>query len=224
MPTAGARPDLALWSRWFVLALLLLGCSARQIPCADASSCPRGRECLASRCVAEGSVPVPEGSRRLLLTPTGLALASSEPSASLPPSVTLGQHSDGARAFYLRFPPTFRKTKVRAAFLLLEPRPGALAGPDVPLEVWRADGAWRTEELSARTQPGLAPPVATALGRATPHATVRVDVTEIVRFLATHPELDHGLVVRATERTTAGIAFATGVAGGRAPRLDVYIE
>jgi hypothetical protein len=138
--------------------------------------------------------------------------------------VTLGQAVEGPRALYLRFPPSFRGSKVRAAFLLLDPRPGTPAGPDVPLEVWRADGEWRPEQVTSRAQPGFALPVATAIGRSAPPSLVRVDVTEIVQFLAAHPELDHGLVVRATARGTLGIAFATGVAGGNAPRLDVYVD
>ena len=210
--------------RLWPLVLGVSACASHGVPCASPSGCPRGKECLASRCVPEGSTPVPSRSRRILLTPTGLALAGPEASDSLPPSVTLGQTAEGPRAFYLRFPGTFRGSRVRAAFLLLEPRPGAPAGPDVPLEVWRADRDWRPEEVTARAQPGFALPVATAIGRAAPPALVRVDVTEIVQFLAAHPDLDHGVVVRATSKNPAGIAFATGVAGGTAPRLDVYVD
>lgn len=113
---------------------------------------------------------------------------------------------------------------MRAAFLLLEPRAAALSGPDVMLEVGCARHEWRGRELTANQQPGLVAPFSQGIARSAPALPVRVDVTEIVRFWAEHPDRDYGLGVRASRTTDVGVSLATGVAGGAAPRLDVYLD
>lgn len=206
------------------LTLSAVGCASRPVPCAGAGGCPKGHECLASRCAIEGGAPVPAETRRFLLTPAAIAIADGEPAQGVAASVTLGAHASAPSALYLRFEQSWRKGQVRAAFLLLEPRPGALAGQDVPLEVWRTGRRWTASSFRWSEQPGFAPPFALGIGRAAPALPVRVDVTEIVRYFAQHPSADHGFVVRAGERSGAGITLSTGVDGGAAPRLDVYLD
>jgi hypothetical protein len=125
---------------------------------------------------------------------------------------------------YVRFDQSWRTGHVRAAFLLLEPRSGGPLGPDVGLEVWRTNRHWTDPAFGWSRQPGFAPPFARAIGRSAPALPVRVDVTEIVRYFAQHPSHDFGFAVRATEEGPAGITLSTGVDGGLAPRLDVYLD
>jgi hypothetical protein len=205
-------------------ALGALGCASLSEPCAGAQGCPIGRECLASRCAAEGGVPVPPRTRRVRLGPSALGLAAPEPSASMPSSVTLGARVDNERALYMRFPASWRGNRVRTAFLLLEPRAAALTGSDVLLEVGCVRQDWRGSALAWNEQPGLVAPFSRGIARAAPPLPVRVDVTELVRFWAAHPERDFGLGVRANGTSELGVALATGLDGGMAPRLDVYLE
>jgi len=51
-----------------------------------------------------------------------------------------------------------------------------------------------------------------------------VDVTEIVRFFAAHPDHDFGFALRAPEANSTGVTLATGADGARAPRLDLYLN
>jgi hypothetical protein len=159
-----------------------------------------------------------------LLRPSALAIASQDPALGVAPSVTLGARASAPSALYLRFEPSWRVGRVRAAFLLFEPRPGALIGPDVRLEVWRTNRNWSASGFRWSEQPGFAPPFARAIGRAAPALPVRVDVTDIVRYFAQHPSADFGFALRASEDGDAGITLSTGVDGGSAPRLDVYLD
>ena len=162
--------------------------------------------------------------RRFLLRPSALAIATREPALDVAPSVTLGARASAPAALYLRFEQTWRRGRIRAAFLLLEPRAGTLSGQDVPLEVWRTNRAWSAAGFRWSEQPGFAPPFARAIGRSAPALPVRVDVTEIVRYWAQHPQADFGFALRASQDFDAGITLSTGVDGGSAPRLDVYLD
>ena len=53
---------------------------------------------------------------------------------------------------------------------------------------------------------------------------LRIDVTEIVRYLAAHPESDRGIALVASSGDGYGASFSTGAGGGRAPRLEVYLH
>ncbi len=214
------------WSSLLMLpfATALAACNALPEPCAGAQSCSAGRECLAARCTIEGGLPVAASTRRVRVAPAALALAGPKPALSIPPSVVLGARWHDTRALYLRFPQTWRGGRVRSAFLLLEPQGAARTGADVVLEVGCAGRDWHPRELSVNEQPGLVAPFSRGIARAAPALPVRVDVTEIVRFWAEHPERDHGLGVRASSVTDVGVSLATGAAGGSAPRLDVYLD
>ncbi|MFZ5889751.1 MAG: DNRLRE domain-containing protein [Myxococcota bacterium] len=169
---------------------------------------------------------MPSNTRRLLLRPSALALASNaEQRDGLAPSVTLGRASTAKTALYVRFDSSWRERgRVVSGFLLLEPLAGAASSEDVALEVWRVSRAFTGENLSWSAQPGFEPPFARGVGRAAPAAPVRIDVTEILHFLAAHPAEDHGLAVRAAGNAETGITLSTGADGGLPPRLDVYLE
>lgn len=206
------------------LALAAAACTASPEPCIGAGSCAAGTECLANRCVPAGGEPVDATSERRVAEPQAMAVVSAaHHAAALPTAVTFGG-AGGDVALYLRFPPLWRGARVHAAFLLLEPMPGTLLSPaDVPVDVWRVDGEWRPDTLAWLSQPRLAEPSSRGLARAAPPQTLRIDVTALVRYLAAHPGNDRGLVVRGRTARTPGASFATGTAGGRAPRLEVYV-
>ncbi len=207
------------------VVLLAAACTASPEPCIGPGSCAAGTECLANRCVPAGGEPVDATTERRVAEPLAMAVVSSaHHDATLPSAVTFGG-VDGDVALYLRFAALWRGAHVDAAFLLLEPMPGALLGAaDVPVDVWRVDSAWQPASLGWLAQPRLAQPASRGLARAAPPQTLRIDVTAQVRYLARHPASDHGLVVRGRTSMPPGASFATGVAGGRAPRLEVYVR
>ncbi len=213
------------------LALLgaALACARGPEPCASAGTCPEGQECLANRCVVAGGDPVPADSQRLVVEPERMAVVSakSEPRAGeIPPAVAFGSRADGAIALYLAFPPVWRRAKhVEAAFLVLEPMPGTVpASDDVEVEAWRVQKSWEPDKLRYLAKPPLAPPMSAGIARSAPPSVLRIDVTDLVRYLKKHAANDHGLALVSGSDRGAGASFATGMAGGRAPRLEVYVR
>lgn len=203
------------------LALLASACGSAPKPCLGARGCPSGTECLASRCVLEGSVPVDADTERVLLRPIAIAVATDEATDGVGPTVTLGNPAREA-ALYVRFPAARHEGTLEAAFLLLDQSAGVVTGPDLELEVSRAAEAWSGPLFSWSEQPGFSPPSARGLARSTPEVPIRVDVTDLLDFVADHPNRDHGFAIRALEATGPGLTLNTGVAGGVPPRLDLY--
>jgi hypothetical protein len=206
-------------------------CTRDPVPCTSAGSCSSDSECLANRCVPLGSDPVALDTRRIVLSPSVIAVVSSrgteqEGSAALPSSVTFGGASEAASALYLRFEPSWRSARrVDNAFLVLEPLPGTPGDPeDVPVEAWRIAGRWQTSDLSWVHQPKRAPPFARGLARSSPPSPLRIDVTAIVRHWHEHARSERGLVVKSAGGGAFGASFATGASGGAAPRLELYVR
>jgi hypothetical protein len=227
--------DATWYDRWrvtrtlFALTswILLASCSRAPEPCGSPGTCPEGQECLANRCVVAGGIPVSEDSQRLVLEPTAIAVVSAERSyeTGLPPGVTFGSSTEGAAAIYLRFAPTTTDPlRIQSAFLLLEPLPGTLPSDDVSVDVWRVRESWKPERLSWLSQPKLAPPRGEGIARSRPPSTLRIDVTSIVAYLAENGENDFGMALESGSGDGAGASYATGAAGGRTPRLEVYLR
>jgi hypothetical protein len=204
-------------------ALLLAGCGTTPQPCLGATGCPASTECLAARCVDEGSAPVDPSTERVLLNPSGIAVAASSAPDAIGASVTFGNASSAPVALYLRFEQTWRAGPVDSAFLILEPSAGTVGGLDLEVEVGRADRSWTGPGFSWSERPGISPPFSRAVARSSPRMPVRIDVTELLRFFADHPAQDFGLVLRARSAGGAGVTLSTGVGGGPPPRLDVYL-
>jgi hypothetical protein len=207
------------------LSVLAIACRPSPTPCSTPGTCPAGTECLANRCVTQGGDPVSAGARRIVLRPSILAVVSSrQRSVSLPGAVVFGSRVGGATAIYLAFDPVWRrKPPVESAFVLLSPLEGTGASvPDVPVHVWRAARPWKVDHLTWLEQPAHEGPTAQGIARSSPPSTLRIDVTEIVRYLADHPYEDHGLVIEASAGDGPGTAFATGATGGVGPRLELY--
>jgi hypothetical protein len=211
------------------LALALASCAPRAEPCASAGTCPVGQECLANRCVVAGGEPVAPDTQRITLEPVEMAVVSAKtaPRArTLPGVVTFGSDADGATALYLEFPDSWRRARrIEAAFLVLEPMPGtAPAASDVDVELWRVRGHWTEKRLSWLDQPERVPPQSAGIARSTPPSPLRIDVTELCRFLHAHREAEVSFAIESGDGAGSGASFATGASGGRAPRLEVYVR
>jgi hypothetical protein len=212
-----------------LLTVAQLECASGPVPCTSPGTCPTGTECLANRCLPVGSDPVPEDSRRLVLRPTSLALVSSRGhtnAGALPPAFAFGSRREGAVALYLRFEPRWQgQSAVHSAFLLLDPLPGTQVGTEaVAVRAWRVERPWQPAELSWLRQPPVVPPSTDAWARSSPPATLRVDVTPIVRYWQDHPRANRGLALLASGDGAHGASYATGTNGGIGPRLELYFS
>ena len=211
------------------LALALaVGCSRGPEPCVSAGTCPAGQECLANRCVVAGGDPVSADSQRLVLEPIEMAVVEGrgrDPS-ELPAAITFGSSATTTATLYLKFPRAWRdKRRVEAAFVILEPMAATFgSNDDVSVAVWRVGERWQPAALALAKQPALPPPRGRGIARSAPPSPLRIDVTEIVRYLAKNPANDHGIALRASPGESAGASFATGSAGGRSPRLEIYVR
>jgi hypothetical protein len=167
---------------------------------------------------------MPEQSRRLVMTPSGIAvLAQGRSFSGLPGEIIFGDPG-GRSALYLQFPAEFRANGAPLrAFLTLDARTEAPPeSQPTQVEAWRVRSAWQASALHAWSdKPELAPPYVRAAA-VSPSRTLRIDVTEILRFAANNPELDHGIALIASGSDGPGARFSTGMDGDAAPRLEVY--
>ncbi|HEY0464131.1 MAG TPA: DNRLRE domain-containing protein, partial [Polyangiaceae bacterium] len=133
----------------------------------------------------------------------------------------------GRSALYLKFPSDWRTRGIpRQAFLVLSARAGS-ASSDLPvtLEAWRISADWQPGTLRRWSdKPSLAPPYARTRISASPAQDLRIDVTELVRFAAHNPERDFGIALIASGSEGPAASFSSGLAGGRAPRLELYLR
>jgi hypothetical protein len=231
MTPSDCYPDPAVRTLIPLLSAAILtgaACAPGPTPCNTPGTCPKGQECLANRCVPLGGDPVAAQSERLLLRPSSMVLVSSSAHRSgseLPTAVLLGSRVEGAVALYLRFDPVWRgRPPVASAFVLLEPMAGTQPRvEDVPVQVWRVTQQWKSEDVSWLRQPRVGLPRARGLARSSPPSTLRIDVTEIIRYLQDHPYGDHGIALKAAGDGCQGATFATGAGGGVGPRLELYL-
>ncbi|HYP86783.1 MAG TPA: hypothetical protein VEQ59_01485 [Polyangiaceae bacterium] len=164
---------------------------------------------------------------RLVSLPSSIAhVSSARSSAGLSADIRFGGPL-GRSALYLKFPGEWRTQGIPVqAFLTLSPRE-ASPSSDVPLtlEAWRISADWRPQALQHWSdKPSLAPPYARVKVTSSPIREVRIDVTELVLFAARNPERDFGIAVIASGNEGPGESFSTGLAGGRAPRLELYLR
>jgi hypothetical protein len=172
-----------------------------------------------------GLSAIPDTSQRFVATPSALAvLRQSRSLSGLPGDITFGD-PNGSSALYLQFAPEWRaRGAPLKGFLTLEPRLGATPDPEsVRIEVWRVRSPWQPGALHTWSdKPELAPPYVSALISSSPARTLRLDISELLRFLAKNPALDQGIALIARRGDGHGASFATGISGGVAPRLEVY--
>ncbi len=164
---------------------------------------------------------------RLVLTPTAIAVLSSDhDSHGLPGAICMGGPF-GRTALYLKFPNTWRaRGPALRAFVTLSPRDGAARDEHpVAIEAWRVTSDWQPAGLQRWSdKPELAPPSARATTTNTPPREFRVDVTELVHFAEQNPERDFGFALLSPAGSGHGATFAAGMAGDVAPRLEVYLR
>jgi hypothetical protein len=168
---------------------------------------------------------VPERSARSVMAASELSvLYQARVITGVPGAVTFGE-LDGRSALYLKFSDAWRRAGVPLrGFLTLEPRAGETPNAEpVTLEVWRVHGAWRADTLRAWSdKPELALPYSRAHSSSSKGAPLRIEITDLLRFMAEHPALDYGMAVIARGGGGHGASFATGMSEGAGPRLDVY--
>lgn len=223
MPAARMRTLL------FGAALVALACSPGPEPCVSPGTCARGDECLANRCVPAGGAPVPAHAQRLVFEPKAIAVLSSRghrAGAPLSGAAVFGSRAAGAAALYLRFArPKVSAPRIAGAFVLLEPMPAApISRADVVVRAWRVGQHWSPAELSWLRQPRRSLPRSSGIARASPPSELRIDVTDIERFVATPGRNDWGIVLQAAAGDGFGVTYSTGVHGAPAPRLELYVR
>jgi len=164
---------------------------------------------------------------RLVSTPSSIVCVSSDHAGSgLSGEIRFGGPF-GRSALYLKFPGEWRARGIpERAFLTLSAREG---GPSsrtpVTLEVWRIDSDWQPRTLRRWSEkPSLAPPYARIQITASPAQNARIDVSEIMHFAAKNPESEFGIAVIASGSDGPGAMFNSGLAGGHAPRLELYLR
>ncbi len=164
---------------------------------------------------------------RLVSSPSSIATLSSERAvAGLSGEIRFGGPL-GRSALYLKFPSEWRSRGLpQQAFLTLSARESN-PSPDAPmtLEAWRISADWQPRTLQHWSdKPSLAPPYARIELGASPSQELRIDVSELVRFAAQNPERDFGIAVIASGSEGLGASFDSGLAGGQAPRLELYFR
>jgi len=177
-------------------------------------------------CAAPQAAPAP-ANVRWVATPSALAaLWSDHESHGVPSEIGFGG-AFGQSVLLLKFPDDWRARGVPLkAFIALSPRESAAqADPPLELEVWRVEDDW--QPLNLRTwsdKPGLALPRARAPGSVANGEELRIDVTELLRFAAEHPLREFGFAIIGRPSAGHGAHFATGMSGGRSPRLELYLR
>jgi hypothetical protein len=164
---------------------------------------------------------------RLVSSPSSIAFVSSARAQSgLDDEIRFGG-PQGRSALFLKFPGEWRARGIpQQAFLTLSAREGsAVSNSPLTLEAWRVSADWHARHLRRWSEkPSLAPPYARTSVTSSPARELRIDVTELVRFAAENPERDFGMAIVASGSDGPGVTFESGFAGGRAPRLEIYLR
>lgn len=217
----------ALSLGWVFVLPALAACAPGPQPCATPGTCPHGEECLANRCVPAGGEPVPASAHRIVVEPARMAVVSSRAhrhAGALPTAVVFGSRAEGSVGLYLDFEPHWpRAHHIDSAFVLLDPMPDAPAGPgDVHVDAWRVTGPWSEQNLTWLRQPPLGRPHSQGIARSGPPSLLRIDVTALARAVHRGTRRYYGIALRSGDAGATGVSFSTGIAGGHAPRLEIY--
>jgi len=203
------------------------GCAKGPVPCATTAACGEGTLCVAGRCRDAKVSPAPQSAQRVVLEPLDAVVVSSSGRHELSSAhVSFGKESWGEVVLLLRFPAPFRDTtQILSAHLVMDPSPGAIPGPGpVRLRLARVLEPWAPKDASWSTLPRLSSVDDSFLASSWGHRSLRLDVTEQVRRWREHRSDDQGLAVLASPQNEVGETYSLGLAGGRGPRLDVYLR
>ena len=214
-----------------IAAITSLGCAANEgLGRVCEGGCDTGKACVIGRCRAPEEAPAAIDTRRVILTPTDLAVIAAtgapSPIAEVPETVALGRAEGGTVALLLRFEAPWRDdSEVVSAFVVLDPLDSAppAAQPAV-FESARILEPWQPAVVSWGRQPRLDLPRLAAVIRAIPGMPVRIDVTALVREWASRRADDHGLALLVHGDDRLGSTFSMGITGGAGPRLEAYVR
>jgi hypothetical protein len=163
---------------------------------------------LFSACHAAPPASVPQGGRRVVVTPTEVDVV--EQTGPLTRQTVV----------LIRLP-FARGVPVASAFLVLEPSRSAeptLAA--VPIRVARVLEPWRTAEVTAGHLPRLAKAEITTAASGVAERPTRIDITKVVLpLLAGHSDAEGIALI-----TTSPLPFGLGADTGLGPRVDVYLR
>jgi hypothetical protein len=185
---------------------------------------------VVGRCRLAAELPAPPATRRLVFAPDAAAVVSqSGPSgggATLPEALVLGRDGSGAVSLLLHFAvPLADDTQIAAAFLVLDPAPGAPPPRDpVPVQVARIVEPWSDGAVSWGRHPRLDLPEKAGVVGAPAGAPARIEVTRFVRIWSRRRPDDHGIALLADAVGPFGAAFSMGITEGQGPRLEVYVR
>jgi hypothetical protein len=210
-----------------VIASATLGCASRFPPCVGPDSCQRGMMCTAGRCLKTGTELVPLDAQRIVVAPQEMAVvARGTGDNALPGEIPLGGTARSSPIVLFRFPtPWGKRVRIARAFLMLYPAPGAVPeSRPVLVSVARVLEPWSVTEASWGRLPRLSAFEGSAYSGIGPAKALRIDVTTIVQRWALGRSADQGLALTASSDAPFGPSYATGVAGGTGPRLDVYLR
>jgi hypothetical protein len=180
-----------------------------------------------SACTRPGRESAAQVAReRLVSGPSSIAYVSPDSDAPGSSGEICFGGPRGRSALYLKFPSEWRTHGIPAKALLRLSAHESSASSDVPvtLEAWRISADWQPRTLSWSDKPSLAPPYVRTRITSSPAQDLRIDISELVRFAAQNPECDFGIAVIASGSEGPGATFSTGLAGGRAPRLELYFR
>jgi hypothetical protein len=182
---------------------------------------------LQNACSAPTRESVIVTSTRIVTLPSSIAaLSQAESAPGLPAQISFGS-AQGRSALYLKFPTDLAAHGVPLkAFIALSPRADApVDATPATVEAWRVSAAWQAEQLVVWSdKPPLAPPYARAQLESSLPGEQRIDVSELARFAAQNPDLDFGIALLGRTGSGHGATFATGINGGVAPRLEIYVR
>jgi len=144
----------------------------------------------------------------------------------LPDVIALGHASSGSATLLLHFSvPLTDARDVTAAFLVLDPMEGAPPpAKPVPITIARILEPWRAEGVSWGRHPSLDVPEKAGFAGNALAATLRLDVTHLVREWAGQRADEHGIAILADGDDPFGASYSLGVTRGQGPRLEVYVR
>lgn len=204
----------------------MAACAPSTVPCLSADSCERHYECVAHRCVVEGTDPAPKDSSRTLLVPRDLRLwMGSSILQGYPSTITFGSARLGRTLVYLDFRLDWAEIGALAsAFLIFEPLSASPpAAQAIEVTAYRVKRPL-SDRASQHTRPELLPPAATGLASSDGLRPLLIDVTELLSYFKKYETDDFALAVTTRTRQGMGLSFASGMGGEPGPRLEIYAE